>query len=161
MNTGALNAYFRDMFSYERWANEKMLGYLGDHPDNERLLGIFGHLIAEMVPWLCLLKGKEVPAAFDCSPSWTVTECRTRFDALQSEAEDFLASLPEGALTGIVYSPGPSGKMIENTVSEILTHLLSHGQHHRGQMEMIIDFETRQYFPTSYMPYLRQKRSYA
>ncbi len=159
MNTGALNGYFRDMFGYERWANERMLVYLGNPPENERLLKIFGHLIAEMVPWLCLLKGKDVPILFDCSPSWTVTECGIRFDTLQSETEDFVASLPEDGLTGVVYSPGAGGKMIENTISEILTHLLSHGQHHRGQMEMIIQNETGQYFPTSYMPYLRQKRS--
>lgn len=159
MNTGALNTYFRDMFGYERWANEKMLGYLGDHPDNERLLETFGHLIAEMVPWLCLLRGEEVPASFDCSPSWTVTECGTRFDALQSETEDFVAALLEDGLTGIVSSPGAGGKIVENTVSEIPTHLLSHAQHHRGQMEMIIQDKTGQYFPTSYMPYLRQKRS--
>jgi uncharacterized damage-inducible protein DinB len=75
-------------------------------------------------------------------------------DALTS----FIATREQDDFNKVVCSPLPSGTMFENTLAEVLTHLLNHAEHHRGQMLMIIAKETGEYVPSLYMSFLRRHR---
>lgn len=153
--------WLRGLFEYEDWANARVLVFLEGRPDDRRLLDIFGHLIAESLPWLCLLRGEPVPEALECAPHWSVGDCRANLASVQARLSLTLDRLAEGDLDAPVASPEPAGRTFSNTVIEVLTHLLTHGQHHRGQIEGIAEHETGTYLATSYMPYLRQRSGLA
>ena len=155
-----MTGYFRDLFAYDRWANGVMMGYLREHagePDQERLRGIFAHLIANMTPWVYLLRGEAAPEGMDLDPVWSVEECAAQLALRETELETILEGLVEADLERFVRSPGPAGRVWEDTVAEVLTNILLHGQHHRGQMEMVIEEQTGSYRNTFYMAYIRKR----
>jgi len=69
---------------------------------------------------------------------------------------NYINSVTTAELDNEVNSNGNNGHVFTNTIAEILTHITSHSQYHRGQIEMLIENETGIYFPTIYMAYLRQ-----
>ena len=156
-----MKTYFEEMFHYERWANGKVLTYLQAQPENAQLLGIFNHLVADALPWLPVLQGEAVSETvlqtMLQSSHWSVEECRRHLVALEDSLDEYLHSLSETDMSQTVSTVGPNGQLFPNTVAEILTHLLSHGQHHRGQIEWIVEKEGGVYLGTSYLPYLRQR----
>lgn len=148
--------YFRQMFAYQDWANDKLLAYLQEHPD-EQLLTMFAHIIADATPWLLLVQGRPIPSDIDFSPNWSLEECRTHLTQYQAETKAFIENLTDEGLNRVMSSPGANGATFENTVAEVLTSILLHGQHHRGQMEWIIEQKTGEHLNTFYLPFLRQQ----
>ena len=146
------------MFAFEQWSNEQVLNWLVANPDQPEMVKIFAHLIAEYQPWSYLLKGQEVPADFNPEPDWSLEECRLELETTMNTLQAFVASATESSLREIVASPGPKGVVIENTAQEILTGILNHGEHHRGQIVGMIAASTGEYVPSVYMSYLRRKR---
>ena len=161
MSTTSIHEYFVHMFDYEDWANRKVLGYLMSNDGHDQIERIFSHLIADMTPWVCLLLGREVPIDLDCSPRWTLEECEANLATSMSEIKTFVAGLSDEGFGNVVTSVAPNGRQFDNTVAEVLTQILSNGQHHRGQIEWIVEHETGEYLGTSYMPYVRQLRQAA
>jgi uncharacterized damage-inducible protein DinB len=158
MSTASIRDYFIHMFDYEDWANRKVLDYLKNNESHDQVERIFSHLIADMTPWVCLLSAREVPIDLDCSPNWTLEECEANLTTSMSEIKSHIAGLSDGEFGNVVTSYASNGRQFDNTVAEILTQILSHGQHHRGQIEWIVEHETGEYLGTSYMPYVRQLR---
>src|SRR3569833_927695 len=154
-----LSDYFVHMVEYEAWANEKMFAYVTSGRAPDSVAGIFNHLIADMTPWIHLLTERPVPVVFDVSPSWSLEECHRFLTLTMEELKVFVDGLIDVDCERVIVSQGPNARRYENTVSEILTQILSHGQHHRGQIEWIVERETGEYLGTSYMPYVRLLRS--
>lgn len=150
--------YFVHMFDYEDWANQKVLDYLKSDDCHDQVEAIFSHLIADITPWACLLLGRDIPIDLDCSPRWTLEECEGNLTTAMSDLKTYVAGLSDGDFDNVVTSYAGNGSEFENTVAEVLTQILSHGQHHRGQIEWIIEHEAGVYLGTSYMPYVRQVR---
>jgi len=143
------------MCEYEAWANEKIFTYITSADAPEPVAGIFNHLIADITAWILLLTGRTVPDDLDLSPSWNVEQCRRYLSLMMEELRVFVDGLSDVDFDNMVVSHAPNGRRFENTVSEILTQILSHGQHHRGQIEWIVEREKGEYLGTSYMPYVR------
>ena len=152
----SIRDYFVRMFDYEDWANQRMLAYLASGRAPVTAPGIFNHLIADNMPWICLLTGRPVPTDVDFFPGWSIDECRRFLFLTMEELKTYVAGLAESEFGDVIESTTLNGRRFENTVSEILTQILSHGQHHRGQIEWIAEQETGEYLGTSYMPYVRQ-----
>lgn len=151
-----MNSYFAGMLEYERWANQRILDYLDETGDHKKIRKIFSHLLADMQPWIFLMKGKAVPDIIDCNPDWSVDECKASAMTIYGSLKTILHTSSQ-TMDDIIESPGSNGKLFKNTRKEIFTHLLSHSQHHRGQIEYIIETETSSYYSTSYLPYLRMR----
>ena len=133
----SMHAYFVHMFEYETWANDKTLAYVTSGRAPEPVVGIFNHLIADITPWIHLLASRPVPDDLDFSPSWSQDECRRFLKLTMEEITVFVAGLTESDYGRVVTSFTPNGGQFDNTVAEVLTQILSHGQHHRGQIEYV------------------------
>jgi len=155
MPKGALQKYFSEMVAFDRWANEAVLNWLETHPEDTEMTRIFAHLIAENHPWLYVLRGADVPPEVNPQPNWTLAECRAQFGPTMDDLASFVADLDEPGFATVVHSSNPAGVIFENTTMEVLTNLLVHAEHHRGQIVSIIAKETGDYVPTVYMSYLR------
>ncbi|MCW3062352.1 MAG: DinB family protein [Capsulimonas sp.] len=157
MSDSSIALYFRHMFEYEEWANRQIVSFLSTNAVPADVVMIFGHLIADMQPWIYLLNGHDVPESIDCSPEWSLEECRMHLQSNTEALRAIFMELEDADLSKSITSHAPNGRTFQNTVSEILTQILSHGQHHRGQIEWIVEREMGQYLATSYMPFLRQR----
>ncbi len=153
-----MEKFFTEMFAFEAWANEQILNWLVTNPHQPEMIKIFAHLIAENLPWICLLRGEYVPDDITSEPNWTLDECRRKLPMVMDALQAFVANLDESSLAKIIVSPGPNGVMFENSVTEILTNLLNHSEHHRGQLVGMIHQKSGEYVPSLYMNYLRSKR---
>lgn len=153
-----MKAYFVEMFAFERWANESLLDWMEAHAEIPEVTRVFAHTIAENHPWLYLMRGEDVPPEVHPEPDWTLAECRAQLGLTMDALAFFVASREEADFASMVLSVTPSGKVFENTLTEVLTHLLNHAEHHRGQILWIIAKATGEYVPSLYMPYLRRRR---
>lgn len=157
MSDSSIALYFRHMFEYEECANRQIVSFLSTNTVPSEVVTIFGHLIADMQPWVYLMNGHGVPENIDCSPQWSLEECRSHLQSSTEVLRAIVMELEDADFSKSITSYAPNGRMFQNTVSEILTQILSHGQHHRGQIEWIVEREMGQYLATSYMPFLRQR----
>lgn len=151
-----MKTFLERMFAYDRWSNQQILGWLLTNPDYPEMRKIFVHLIAEYLPWLHLLRGEEVPADVDPEPDWSLSECREMLDEVMDALQSFVRNSTDESLQAIVRSPGPNHQVFGNTAAEVLTALLNHGEHHRGQLIYLIGQATGEYVPSVYMSYLRK-----
>lgn len=153
--TSMMKRYFEEMVTFDRWANEQLLSWMERHPENPELTRIFAHVVAENQPWLHVLRGEVVPEDVHPEPDWTLAQCRANFAPTMDALAAYVASLDDASFSNIVRSSSPAGMTFENTVLQVLTNLLGHAEHHRGQMVATIGGETGEYVPTVYMSWLR------
>jgi len=150
-----MKSYFEEMTAFNRWANEGLLAWMESHPENQELTPVFAHLIAENIPWLHVMRGEMVPADVDPEPNWELAECRANFGPVMDALTAFVGSLEEEDFSNIVRSHSPAGITFEHSITQVLTNLLGHAEHHRGEIVSLIAKETGEYVPTVYMSYLR------
>ncbi len=148
-----MKVYYSEMLAYERWANERVLAWLEDHPNHPELTKIFAHLIGENLPWIYLMRGKEVPADINPEPDWSLVDCRTQLESMLQALEYEVDRRDD--FSDPVRTTGKNGVVFEHTVGEILTSLLNHAEHHRGEIQGIVSRDTGEYIPSVYMCYLR------
>ena len=150
-----MKSYFVDVMQYERWANTRLYNYLKKNGNHDEIRRIFSHLLAEMVPWVLLMQGEQVPAEIDCEPDWSLSECKTSLERIHNSLNTILSNSADDLLE-IVESSGKNVIVFSNTRVEVFTHLTSHSQHHRGQIEYIIEAQLRDNSSTAFMRFLRQ-----
>ena len=150
-----MKSYFIDIMQYERWANTRLFNYLKKNGDHDEIRRIFSHLLADMVPWVYLMQGEQVPAEIDCEPDWPLSECKTSLERIHDSLNTILSNSADDLLE-IVESPGKNGMVFSNTRVEVFTHLAAHSQHHRGQIGYIIETELRDNCSMAFMRFLRQ-----
>ena len=145
-----------DLFCYNQWANKLFYPYL-KLPDSssKRILSLFSHISAAQIIWASRLLGKEnVVAPFEQFPENEIL-------FINQESNEILISyiqkLEESELNGVCVYTNSDGTKFESTISEILTHLVNHGTHHRGQLSMILRQEGFAPPVTDYIAYLRSK----
>jgi len=152
-----LKTYLEEMTRFDRWANERLLNWMESRPEDLELTQVYAHILGENLPWLHLLRGESVPEDVRSEPDWSLAECRENFAPTMDALSDYLAGLSEEELANSVSSSSPAGHTFQNTVLEVLTNLLAHAEHHRGQIVASIAKKTGEYIPTVYMSYLRYR----
>jgi len=152
-----LKTYLEEMTRFDRWANERLLNWMESRPEDVELTQVYAHILGENLPWLYVLRGEDVPEDIRSEPDWSLAECRENFAPTMDALADYLAGLTEEEFATIVTSASPAGHTFQNTVLEVLTNLLAHAEHHRGQMVASIAEKTGEYVPTAYMSYLRYR----
>lgn len=153
----SLSEYFVHMFEYETWANQIVLDYLRTGRAPDYVLPVFNHLIADITPFSLQLANQPVPDDLDCSPNWSLEECAEHLPKIMGNILTRVKSLEERDFDTVLVSHAPNGREFRDTISAILTEILAHGQHHRGQIEWIVERETGEYLGTIYMRYARLK----
>lgn len=152
-----MKKYFVKLFEYEFWANNKILMHLEMNPTSKEITDLFSHMLADMKPWVMLLSKESVPDNIDCQPSWSIQQCKKELEEVHAKICSYINSVTTLELENKIKSKGPSGQIFTNSVTEVLTHMASHSQHHRGQIEMLIKQEIGTYLLVGYMPYLRRE----
>jgi len=148
--------YFISLFEYEFWANKKILTALETNTSSKEIMDLFSHMLADMKPWVILLRKEGFSEKINCQPSWNINQCGTELDELRGNLSGYLNSATAMEFGNIIESKGSKGQIFRNTVADVLTHIASHSEYHRGQIEMLIRKKTNTFLPLSHMYYLRE-----
>ena len=136
--------HLRQLCAYNRWANERMSGYLreaGESIADEIQQSSFPtirktlyHLWDAQVIWYKRLAGEAITTWPSHNFSGTLNEALA---ALNENSEAFVryaAQLPENAGDIVIEYHALDGTAFHNTIEEIIMHVMNHGTYHRGQL---------------------------
>jgi uncharacterized damage-inducible protein DinB len=131
-----MKEFFQQWYAYNAWANGRVVDCLQkQNVSDEKILSVFGHLMAANFIWLHRIKGLpkseyELWGKYDLSLlNKMVEEADAQWTAFINETDQFDRVLK---YTNYV------GQYFENNVQQIMIHLVNHGTYHRGQVAMLL-----------------------
>ncbi len=127
--------YMRRLIAYDDWANDATLTSLRvkECAAGERLLA---HIAGAEVLWLARILG--TPSTVAVWPEFTSDECEEQLADVASAWHDLLDGLRANDLSRPVEYKNSKGEEWTSTIGDILTHVVMHSAHHRGQIAAIV-----------------------
>lgn len=126
------------LFSYDMWANDQILltlqGHL-DFPDAEQAISYYSHIAGAQEVWYVRIRGLsyEKPEVWpDYGLSVALQKLKTYTEKWRLLIEENRSELDRN----ISYTN--SKGQFETPLSDILHHLVIHGQHHRAQIASML-----------------------
>ena len=150
-----LLAYHRRLLEYDQRANLDTLGSVRTAATlDPQALRIMGHVIAAEQLWLRRLGRDSVGVIV--WPDLELAECQRRLDALPAAWARCLDGLgPDGLGQRVSYT-NTKGEAWASSVQDILTHVVLHSAHHRGQIASSIRSSGGTPACTDFIHYARQ-----
>lgn len=150
-----MKEYYLDLFKYDAWANSKIFKCLSDQSiEDERILTLFGHILAAQYVWLGRIVTEKVPS-FPLWQGWHLND----FKPLVKDLGDrWVAAL--GAhknLQDTISYKTMKGVPFTARLDHILTHVCNHGTYHRGQITMLVRDKGFEPVSTDYVLYDRDR----
>lgn len=127
------------LFDYDAWANRKIPDVLKEHPEMEKYeeaLKLLGHLLNAQQIWHRRTVGRDFDD-LDLWPKHTLEECIAILQMMPEKWEEVLSENQKNPDKLISYK-NTKGDAYETMLSDILHHLIIHGQHHRAQVAKLI-----------------------
>jgi len=129
---GADLRHFSRLLEYDRWANALALRVLMEGTAPPRAVRWMGHIIGAEHLWLARLR--QEPPNMSVWPEIDLYGCEARLAELDQLWPEFLANLEEEDLEDGRAYRNSVGEFWTSTVGDILTHVVMHSTHHRGQI---------------------------
>ncbi|MGE7601641.1 DinB family protein [Peribacillus sp. NPDC097675] len=122
------------MYEHLNWANRRILETLQKVEDeNQEVSRLFSHILFSEKVWITRLQGLDSSRL----PIWSDVDIEFCAELVMQSEESittFLTNLAETDLERIISYKNSSDKLFKNSVRDILTHVVLHGQYHRGQI---------------------------
>ena len=135
----ALLEQFRKNFEYDYWANDRYVKALAEMPQPpEKAVKILGHLVFAKDVWLARLMKEDQSRFTDPNPTYSVDECRQKFQELHEKWKKYLRSITPAELQGKFTATNTQGKTSEHLVQNVLMHVIAHSHYHRGQLATLV-----------------------
>jgi uncharacterized damage-inducible protein DinB len=126
--------HFRRLFSYEHWANARLLSFIQAIPTPpQKALELFSHIFNAHEIWLQRVR-KEPLNTQTAWQSYDLPTIWSKYRQNITEWETYLESLDEEDYYKTINYTNFQGDDFENNLLEILTHLVNHSTYHRGQI---------------------------
>lgn len=166
---GGWRDYFAGQVRYQGWANEVLFGVLDRLTETERRadLGLFfhdmhrtvDHLLVVNRLWRARLRGEAPRVDFKTvsQPEWE--GLKTAFREEIAETGAWVAAQPDGGFEDVARFTSSDGKMREMPVVDVLTHMMYHLVHHRGQVSAAVTRLGGDAPEMDYLYYLRARAS--
>jgi len=147
--------YFKRLFDYDFWANERVLDSMEATPAlPEEALKKISHILAAKAVWLGRISPGVPGLSFETVLS--LPESR-KWDAdLKKAGDDYLAKISDEQLGQKIGYKNLKGMPYENVLSDILAHLVNHGSYHRGQIASLVNKTGGKPAGTDYIGFVRE-----
>lgn len=140
-------SHFLERFRHDWWANTTLLTFLGGQTvasrppafgaGFQRACHLFGHLLATELLWL----GRVEESGDQTLPVWSkrsVSDLAALLDGSSAKWRAFLATLKPPDFGRVVSYRNTMGQRYENTLIQIIAHVLNHSTHHRAQILSVL-----------------------
>ena len=146
--------HLRGLFSYNDWANRRIVTALKDSP-GEKSLKILAHLLITEQEYFERLYGKD-STGFDFWQNLSLEECGNLAREIAERYEKLIRRFEEEGLDLRGEYKTSEGVSYENTFRELLTHVVFHSSIHRGNI--ILKMREEGFTPPKidYIIYLRE-----
>ncbi len=150
--------YFKKVFEYDHWANEKVLAALEAMPEPpEEAMKKISHILMAKSVWLSRLTA--IGFTPELNKMLTIPECRKLNGELKAIFDGYFAGLTEEKLSGKIAYKNLKGEGYESFLSDILTQLMTHGPYHRGQIASLIKKAGGTPVSTDYIGFVREQEN--
>lgn len=146
------------LVDYDLWANLKILALLEDYPSfdhREKTLHLFYHIIGTQHHWHGRVVGADL-SDIKVWPELELEDCRNLIKANYTKLKNLVGE-NEGELDRGISYKNSSGTAYTTTLSDILHHVVIHGQHHRSQIAMLLRMSEIAPPPTDFIFYTREQ----
>jgi uncharacterized damage-inducible protein DinB len=125
--------HYQQLFCYDDWANREILAILKAHKGSPvRSLELLAHILSAERLWLERIN--HAPQSLPVWPRFTVEECVQHVEEMALLWKEFLSRKNEEDLAGLVHYKNTKGEIFNSRIDDILTHVVTHSAHHRGQI---------------------------
>lgn len=150
--------YFLRLFNYDYAMNVKMLGLITQSAQTGNAVKLMSHLLAAQQIWLSRCIAKPNPDLI-LWPDWDLESlsaiAKNNFEAWQQ----FLTEIKNEDFEKPINYQNSRGGKFQNTLSDVLTHLINHGTHHRAQVGQQLKLNADIALPsTDYIFYIRENQ---
>jgi len=113
------------------------------------------HLLAAQQIWLKRCKHLPAPGGA-LWPDWPATEFKAMIESNYAAWISFLEQADDADFGKLIVYQNSKGESFENSLTDILAHLINHGTHHRAQIGQQLKLSGLEKLPASdYIFYLR------
>jgi uncharacterized damage-inducible protein DinB len=131
------NSLLGRLIEYDRWANaqtrDSLVPVAGKAPKAVTLLA---HIHTGWSAWMDRIEQTEREIIW--FPEVGLDECEQLGEIAQSRWDSFLGGMPDNWPTAKYPAKLLDGRAAEFTLSEIVMQLVTHGSHHRGQINTLV-----------------------
>lgn len=129
-----MESFLKDLFNYNHYANKLFIQSFEDGFDVEKGVKLFSHIINAHHIWLARIKG-DVPM-FDV---WEIHVINSFAKVEEQNYKQSIQLLQEvNDLHQLISYSNSKGNAYQNTIRDILLHIVNHSTYHRGQLASLI-----------------------
>ena len=124
---------FQRLIEHMKWADAQALARLRGAPEDDTSLRWYAHVLAAERLWYLRLHNQDWTTQ-RVWPAMSLDECATLAEQNAAQYAQYAARLGDADLAREVRYTNSAGDSFSNTVADILTQVVLHGVHHRGQI---------------------------
>lgn len=145
------------LFDFDAWATQRVMEVLKENPDLKKYkeaLRLLGHLLNAQQIWYGRTIGRD-SNDLELWPEHDLNKCGVIYNKMPGKWSDLLSEHREDPDTLIAYQ-NTKGESYESKLSDILYHVIIHGQHHRAQIATLFRESGIDPPPTDFIYFTRQ-----
>lgn len=148
----------RKLFAYDRWGCHTVLEVLSAEKAfalRDEATATFAHIVASQEQWYSRITsdhGKKI----ELWPDGNLIQSQEQLQAVSEKWPELIDTNQQQLDRYIVYQ-NSKGDTFRTKLSDILHHVIIHGQHHRAQIATLLRRSDIAPPPTDYIFYLRQQ----
>ncbi|RYZ97668.1 MAG: hypothetical protein EOP47_21120 [Sphingobacteriaceae bacterium] len=132
-----MKEYFTNLFKYDRYSSLLLLPVITEAGNPAKAVQIMAHILAAQQVWIDRCKGLSNANNAELWPDWQADT----FEQLMQDCHmQWLSIISDSDLDQTISYKSLKGIAFESTLTDILTHVINHGTHHRGQIGQYLKF---------------------
>lgn len=146
--------HYIHLFYYNNWATKETIQSIILLPEpSDRIISLISHLIAAQEIWF----NRTIDKKHDVTPwdLYSIDECSEKSDLITERWINFLEHTSDDGLDRVIHYSNTKGDSFENSVKDVLTHVINHSIYHRAQIALLVKEAGGKPAVTDYIVYAR------
>lgn len=145
--------YLRRLWEHSVWADDKLLSGIQQRGTPPAAIREYAHILGADEVWLSRLEGRAPSLSVwpELAPDAAAIMARD----VHAKFSRYLQALRDDDLTRPIAYTNTAGRAFVTPVGEILTHVMLHGQYHRGKVNLLLRQSGAEPAPADYIAFVR------